>query len=157
MQAQDAKAVLEIYRQGIETGLATFETEVPSWEKFPIKYLLHPRLVAAEDGKIIGWAGLSSVSNRECYKGVAEVSVYVNFENRLKGIGKKLLQTLISKSEENGIWSLLSVIDEENDVSIRVHEQCGFRMVGFREKIAQLKGKWKSTLMLERRSKIVGL
>jgi len=157
MQTQHAAAVLQIYREGIETGLATFETKVPVWEKFDQKYLPHSRLIAVEGEIIVGWATLSPVSTRECYKGVAEVSVYVRSASRGSGFGKKLLQALISESEKNNTWSLLSIIDEQNKVSIRLHEGCGFRTIGYRERIAQLEGKWKTTLMMERRSKIIGV
>jgi L-amino acid N-acyltransferase YncA len=156
---QHAEAVLEIYRQGIASGVATFETEVPGWEKFAAKYLEHSRLLAMEGNEVAGWAALSPVSTRDCYKGVAEVSVYVyvhpSFQGR--GTGKSLLMQLIASSEQQGIWSLLSVIHEENAPSIQLHLQCGFRIIGHREKIAQLNGQWKTTVMMERRSTTVGV
>lgn len=149
--------VLEIFRQGISTGMATFETELPGWQKFNSKYLLHSRLVAIINERVVGWAVLSAVSGRECYKGVAEVTLYIHEQHRGRSIGTVLLNSLISESEENGIWSLLSVIHAENNISIRLHERCGFRLVGYRERIAQLNGIWKTTVMMERRSKTVGI
>jgi phosphinothricin acetyltransferase len=157
MEPVHTEEVLEIYREGINTGIATFETIVPSWSQFDKKHLNHSRLVLAEDGAICGWAALSPVSIRKCYSGVAEVSVYVGTNKRGRGFGKKLLEELIRHSEENGIWSLLSVIDRENNASIQLHEACGFREIGFREKIAQVNGVWRTTVMFERRSKTIGL
>src|SRR5437870_1871156 len=109
MQSQQAAALLDIYRQGIASGMATFETTVPDWPGFDAKYLSHSRIVAIEAEQIVGWAALSPVSNRECYSGVAEVSVYVAEIHQRKGIGRILLMSLIKESETNGIWSLLSV------------------------------------------------
>ena len=156
MLPQHADAVLEIYRHGIDTRIATFETATPPWEKFTAKYLDVCRLVSMENNTVTGWAVLSPVSQRECYKGVAEVSVYVHKEHWGKGIGKKLLLELIKESEAHGIWSLLSVIDEKNETSIQLHLNCGFRMIGYRERIAQMDGEWRSVVMLERRSAIIG-
>jgi len=157
MQPQDAAKVLEIYRHGIESGMATFETEVPEWEVFDKKYLDHSRIVAVEENEIVGWGGLMPVSSRECYRGAAEISVYVHQQHQRKGIGRELLKGLISESEKNGTWSILSVIHEENRASIHLFEQCGFRYIGYRERIAMLDGIWRTTIMMERRSKIVGV
>jgi len=157
MQPDHANAVLEIYQHGIESGMATFETQAPVWAKFDLKYLQQPRIVAISDDQLVGWAALSPVSARECYSGVAEVSVYVHQQHQRKGIGRMLLLQLITESEQNGIWSLLSVIHEENRASIHLHEQCGFRYIGYRERIAQLNGVWRTTVMLEKRSKVTGL
>ncbi len=156
MSADQQAVILDIYRQGIASGMATFETEVPDWNEFDSKYLPHSRLMILEDGVVAGWAALSLVSSRPCYRGVAEVSVYVADSHQRKGIGRMLLQALIKDSEQNGIWSLLSVIHEENKASIHLHEQCGFRYIGYREKIAQLNGVWLTTVMMERRSKVTG-
>jgi len=157
MQSQQAPALLDIYRQGIASGMATFETTVPDWPGFDAKYLPHSRIMAVEEGEIIGWGALSPVSTRECYHGVAEVSVYVGTAHQRKGIGRTLLMTLIGESEDNGIWSLLSVIHEENKASIHLHEQCGFRYIGYRERIAKLDGIWRTTVMMERRSNKTGI
>lgn len=148
--------ILEIYRHGIESGMATFETEVPEWNVFEKKYLPHSRIVALVHDMLAGWAALSPVSQRSCYDGVAEVSVYVHGNYQRQGIGRELLTSLIRQSEENGIWSLLSVIHEENRASIHLHEQCGFRYIGYRERIAMLDGIWRTTVMMEKRSRKVG-
>lgn len=152
MQSDQAPQLLEIYRQGIASGMATFETTVPEWPVFEAKYLPHSRIIAMEEEEITGWAALSPVSSRDCYHGVAEVSVYVAEAHQRKGIGRILLLELIKQSEDNGIWSLLSVIHEENRASIHLHEQCGFRYIGYRERIAQLNGIWRTTVMMEKRS-----
>ena len=157
MQPKHAHAVLEIYGHGIASGMATFETKVPDWETFDLKYLPHSRIIAIQDNDPVGWAALTPVSARECYSGVAEVSVYVHQQHQRKGIGRALLEELINTSEQNGIWSLLSVIHEENRASIHLHEQCGFRFIGYRERIAQLQGVWRTTVMMERRSRVVGV
>lgn len=156
MLQEHANAVLEIYGHGIASGMATFETTVPGWENFDKKYLPHSRILAVNNEEPVGWAALTPVSLRECYSGVAEVSVYVHQQQQRKGIGRLLLVELINASEQNGVWSLLSVIHEENRASIHLHEQCGFRFIGYRERIAQLDGIWRTTVMLEKRSKIVG-
>jgi len=156
-QKKDTDEILEIYQHGIDTGNATFETEVPSWNKIEEKFLPHSRLVAIDEDKVMGWAATAPVSSRDCYKGVAEVTIYVHKNQQGKGIGKQLLKSLIEENEKNGIWSLLSVIHEENRASIHLHEQCGFRFIGYRERIAQLNGIWRTTVMMERRSKSVGV
>ncbi len=149
--------ILEIYQHGIDTGNATFETTVPSWNKVNEKFLAHSRLVATDNEIVLGWAALGAVSSRECYAGVAEVTIYVHKNHQGKGIGKQLLNRLIEESERNGIWTLVSVIHEENRASIHLHEQCGFRVIGYRERIAQLNGTWRTTVMMERRSKLIGV
>ena len=156
MLAGQSAGILEIYRHGIESGMATFETEVPEWNVFEKKYLQHSRIVAMVDDVLAGWAALSPVSSRSCYDGVAEVSVYVHGGHQRQGIGRELLTSLIHQREENGIWSLLSVIHEENRASIHLHEQCGFRYIGYRERIAMLDGIWRTTVMMEKRSKKIG-
>lgn len=156
MLPEHASTVLEIYGHGIASGMATFETTVPDWDTFNLKYLPHSRIIAMQENELVGWAALTPVSARECYNGVAEVSVYVHQQQQRKGIGRILLEELINSSEQNGIWSLLSVIHEENRASIHLHEQCGFRYIGYRERIARLDGIWRTTVMLEKRSKFVG-
>lgn len=157
MLSEHADKVLDIYRHGIASGMATFETEVPAWPVFDQKYHSHSRIIAVEENEVLGWAGLIPVSGRECYSGVAEVSVYVHQDHQRKGIGRMLLLSLISESENNGIWSLLSVIHEENRASIHLFEQCKFRVIGYRERIAMLDGIWRTTVMMEKRSKKVGV
>lgn len=148
--------VLVIYQQGIDTGKATFETKAPDAEKFNDKFLSHCRLVAIEKEVVVGWAALTAVSARDCYSGVGEVTIYIHEDYRGKGIGKALLQALVAESEKFGYWSLLSVIHSDNTHSIRTHLSSGFRTIGYREKIAAFKGRWKNTVMMERRSIING-
>jgi len=157
MQTGDWPDVQRIYREGIETGNATFETQVPKWDVWDGKTRPQPRLVARLDGQVVGWAALSSVSARAVYAGVCEVSVYVAAAARGHGVGKKLLQALVQASEELDIWTLQASIFPENEVSIAIHEQCGFRILGRREKIAQHHGLWRDTILMERRSQIVGI
>lgn len=150
----DYPYIKEIYAMGIAAGNATFETIVPEWNLFDKKFIPHTRFVSLEDNIITGWIVLSAVSNRECYRGVAEVTLYVHNAWHNKGAGTALLQKAINASEENGIWSLLAVIHNDNPASIHLHEKCGFRMIGYRERIAQLNGAWKTTVMMERRSNL---
>lgn len=148
--------VLVIYQQGIDMGKATFETKAPDVQKFNEKFLSNCRLVAIENDKVLGWAALTAVSVRECYSGVGEVTIYIHEAYRGKGVGVRLLQSLVYESEKFGYWSLLSVIHSDNTSSIRMHVSAGFRTIGYREKIAALNGRWKDTVMMERRSSING-
>lgn len=157
MRAADATAVLAIYAEGIAGRLATFETAVPDWQTFDAGKRPDCRLVArGVDGGVLGWAALSPVSKRACYAGVAEVSVYVTGHGRGLGIGKALLAALIAASEQAGVWTLTASIFPENSVSVALHQQLGFKLLGRRERIAQLDGVWRDTLVLERRSTAVG-
>jgi|RhiMetdeSRZDD1v2_1073273.scaffolds.fasta_scaffold15657_8 L-amino acid N-acyltransferase YncA len=152
----DWRDVARIYREGIQSGHATFETEVPSWERWDASHLTFARLVLTVEETVEGWAALSKVSARQVYSGVAEVSVYVASKSQGHGFGHALLEALINKSESNGIWTLQASIFPENGASIRLHQKCGFREVGRRERIAQLGGVWRDTVLLERRSAIAG-
>ena len=156
MQPADWPAVEEIYRQGIATGNATFETESPGWEKWNAGHHRHSRLVACEEERILGWAALSPVSSRRVYAGVAEVSIYLADSAKGKGVGRALLAALIECSEQNGIWTLQAGIFPGNVASVVLHKSCGFHEVGMRKRIAQLRGVWRDVLLLERRSAIVG-
>jgi len=151
-------AVREIYEQGIASGNATFETELPDWQKWDSSHRKDCRLVAVEAGRdsIIGWAALSSVSARRVYSGVAEVSVYAAAEARGRGVGKALLETLVTESEANGVWTLQAGIFPENKPSLALHKECGFLEVGVRRKIGKLGDVWRDVLLLERRSANVG-
>ena len=153
----DFLAVQNIYQQGIDTGNATFQTKAKSWEQWNSSMLNCCRLVAVEDEKVLGWAGLSAVSSREVYSGVAEVSVYVANQAQGKGLGHALLCALINESESNGIWMLQASIFPENISSITLHTRNGFRQVGNREKLGQLHGVWRNVTLMERRSAAVGL
>lgn len=150
-------AVKAIYEDGLATGNASFQSSAPSWEEWNVSHLDHSRVVAVSHGEIIGWAALTPVSGRCVYAGVAEVSVYVSLKQQGKGIGKALLESLISESESNGIWTLQAGIFPENKASIKLHENCGFRLIGLREKIGKMNGTWRDTVLLERRSKVVGV
>jgi len=148
--------IAEIYRQGIETGMATFETSVPSWESWNENKLKHSRLIAFENNEALGWVALSKVSSRCVYEGVAEVSIYVSKNHRGKGVGKILMENLINESETHGIWTLQSGMFPENEATIALHKLFGFRIIGYREKIGKLGGIWRDSVLMERRSKIVG-
>ncbi len=155
----DWNAVRDIYAEAIATGNATFETEVPTWEKWDSAHRKDCRLVAVETGafrKMLGWAVLSPVSTRNVYRGVAEVSVYVAAEARGRRVGTALLAALIGESETAGIWTLQAGIFPENAASISLHKSCGFRQVGIRQKIGKLGNLWRDTILFERRSTIVG-
>lgn len=157
MNEQDWPNVAEIYRQGIATGKATFQSEIPKYKDWNASHLPNCRFVAVADGKVAGWVALSGVSSRCVYGGVAEVSVYIAENNRKKGIGQKLLEYLIDQSEKAGVWTLQSGIMEDNLASIHLHEKCGFRNVGYRERIGRdISGHWRSTVLMERRSNTVG-
>lgn len=156
MQSQQWPAVQQIYQEGIDGGNATFETKAPDWQQWDEAHLHSCRLVAVCDGQVAGWAALSPTSRRPVYRGVAEVSVYVAGAWQGRGIGKQLLRHLIEASEEAGIWTLQASLFPENQVSLALHLGCGFRLVGRREKIARRLGRWRDTLILERRSRRVG-
>ena len=158
MQVADWTAVSQIYADGIATGEATFETAVPSWESWDQAHLANGRFVArSETGEVVGWAALSPVSSRCVYAGVAEVSVYVAPTAWGQGIGHRLLQTVVASSEAGGIWTLQAGIFSENNASVKLHEKCGFRIVGRREKLGQQNGRWRDVLFMERRSQKVGV
>lgn len=157
LEAQHYAAVSRIYLDGIATGNATLQTESPDWPDWDKSHLPHSRLVALNEQEVAGWAALTPVSGRCVYRGVAEVSVYIGENFRGMGIGKLLLNELIQESEANGLWTLQAGIFKENTASLALHEKCGFRVVGVREKIGQLHGVWRDVCLLERRSKVVGV
>ena len=152
---QDWASVSSIYKEGIATGIATFETEAPSYDVWGEKFIKNCRLVAELNNEVIGFAVLSQVSKRNVYKGVGEVTVYIAKNQRGKGLGKQLLTDLIVASEKEGFWTLQAGIFSTNKPSIQLHENCGFRIVGIREKIGQLHGIWYDNILMERRSKII--
>ncbi len=157
MSEADWPAVSDIYRDGLATGLASFETDVPSWERWDPAHLAGCRLVASDGDRVVGWAALSPVSSRCVYGGVAEVSVYVAAESRGSGVGHKLLSRLVEASEHAGLWMLQAGIFPENVASVVLHKRCGFREVGRHERLGQLDGVWRDVLLLERRSDTVGV
>jgi len=157
LENRDWDALREIYLEGLATRAATFETVAPTQAQWDAGHLLFGRIGAySPNDRLIGWAALSGVSKRQAYEGVAEVSVYVAAAARGNGVGRALLQALILKSESNGIWTLQASIFPENLASLRLHESLGFRTVGQRERISKLDGVWRNTVILERRSKVVG-
>jgi L-amino acid N-acyltransferase YncA len=156
MTRGDWRAVEAIYAEGIATGDATFETAPPSWEEFDAGRLPEHRLVAVEDGEVVGWAALSPTSSRACYAGVVEHSVYVAEAARGRGVGRALMEALIAGADTAGLWTIQTSIFPENLASVALHERVGFRVVGRRERIAVLDGVWRDTLLLERRSPDVG-
>ena len=156
MGTKDWEAVREIYQEGIATRNAKVETHTPAWERWNSVHRPDCRLVARDGDRVIGWAALSPVSDREAYAGVAEVSVYVAEDSRGMGVGKLLLKSLVSTSEAAGVWTLQASILVENEASIALHAACGFRSVGTRERIGCLNGRWRDTVLMERRSDVTG-
>lgn len=152
LKKSDWNSASKIYAEGIATGIATFETEVPSWEIWDKKYLQDCRLVAAYNGQIVGFAVLSLVSHRQVYRGVAEVSVYVGENFQRQKVGYQLLDEIVKHSENKGFWTLHASVFTENIASLELHKKCGFRVVGIKERIGKLNGKWHDNYFLERRS-----
>lgn len=159
MEKEDWNSVVDIYIQGINTKVATFQTEAPKYEEWDKGHLKIGRFVAVDNqDKVVGWVALSPTSSRCVYKGVAEVSVYISESFRKNNLGYKLLNEVIEESEKKGIWTLQSGIFAINEASIALHKKCGFRIVGIREKIGRdSNGIWQDTVLMERRSKIVGV
>jgi len=157
MQPEDWDQVKAIYLEGIATGNATFETGAPAWEQWDAAHLPFARLVVRRGGHVVGWAALAPVSGRCVYGGVADVSIYVSQANRAAGVGRKLLEALIDESEHQGIWTLQAGIFPENAGSLALHRGHGFREVGRRERIGKMAGRWRDTILLERRSTVVGI
>jgi len=156
LRPDDWPAVEAIYREGIATGMATFETETLPWEQWDAAHRPDCRLVARDGARVLGWAALSPVSDRCAYAGVAENSIYIAAAARGQGIGKRLLGVLVEASEAAGIWTLQTGTFPENAASLALHQACGFRIVGTRERVGQLHGVWKDVVFLERRSRVVG-
>src|SRR5262249_13439268 len=154
-QPADWPAVEAIWAEGIDTRNATFETETPSWTSFDASRHPAHRHVALVDERIVGWATLSPVSRRPCYAGVAESSVYVTSSARGWGVGRSLMEELVARADAGDIWTIQTSVFPENAASLKLHERVGFRVVGRRERIAQLDGVWRDTLFLERRSPAV--
>jgi L-amino acid N-acyltransferase YncA len=155
LRQDDWPEVARIFEEGIRTGNATFEIKVPSWKEWDSTHLLEHRLVAERDGRVVGWIALMPASQRECYAGVAEVSVYVGEEARGSGVGVSLLGAVIESSERGGIWTLQTGVFPENGASLRLLARFGFRTVGTRERIGRLHGSWRDVVLLERRSEVI--
>lgn len=156
MLPSDEARVLEIFKQGVESGIATLETEVPTAEAWSMEYFNDCRWVLEnENNTVIGWCALKPVSKRESFKGVAEVSIYFDNEYQGKGLGSILLKKIILDSEDHGFWTLQTNLLSENEMAIKSHQKNGFRMVGIRKKIGKLNGEWKDLVMMEKRSEII--
>jgi L-amino acid N-acyltransferase YncA len=151
LRPDDWPTVAAVYEDGIRTRNATFETVAPSWEDWDAGHLPGPRIVAELEGAVVGWAALTPYSPRACYAGVADESVYVAESARGRGIGRALLEELVARAEAAGFWTLQAGIFPENEASLALHEKCGFRRVGVRERIGQLDGVWRDVVLLERR------
>jgi L-amino acid N-acyltransferase YncA len=152
LDAEDWPAVRAIYEAGIATGDATFEAAAPDWAAWDAAHLADHRLVARDGGRVVGWVALAPVSDRCAYAGVAEDSIYVAPDAQGRGVGRALLAAVIASAEGGGIWTIQTGIFPENQASVRLHEACGFRMVGRRERLGRLHGRWRDVLLLERRS-----
>ena len=155
LRADDWPAVRAILEAGIATGDATFETVAPAWPAWDAGHLADHRLVARLDGRVVGWTALAPVSDRCAYAGVAEDSIYVAPDAQGRGIGSALLTAVVASAEQGGIWTVQTGIFPENQASVRLHEACGFRVVGVRERLGRLHGRWRDVLLLERRSPVI--
>ena len=155
LEAGDWPAVRAIYEAGIAAGDATFETDVPDWPAWDAGHLAGHRLVARDDGTVVGWVALAPVSDRRAYAGVAEDSIYVAPEARGRGVGRALLTRVVASADRGGIWTIQTGIFPENQASVRLHQACGFRVVGVRERLGRLHGRWRDVLLLERRSPVI--
>jgi L-amino acid N-acyltransferase YncA len=153
MRAEDWAAVARIYEQGLELG--TFEETVPSWEDWDASHVAVGRIVAREDGAVVGWASLGPYSRRDCYCGVVENSIYVAPEARGRGVGRVLLEELCRRADAAGFWTIQAATFADNAASIALHQSCGFRLVGIRERLAQKRGVWRDVALLDRRSALV--
>jgi phosphinothricin acetyltransferase len=150
---EDWPAVAAIYEEGLDVG--TFEEFVPTWREWDSAHLVWPRLVTREEETILGWAALTPISQRECYRGVAEVSIYVARTARGRGVGRALLEELCREAEGARIWTLQATILAGNDASVALHQHCGFRIIGTRERLAKKRGAWRDVVLMERRSVLV--
>ena len=153
MKESDWEDVKCIYCEGIEEGKSTFTTQCPTYSEWNKSHIAECRLVAVMEDRVVGWIAISRTSARECYRGEASVSIYIARDYRGRGVGYRLLSYLCEESEKHGYWTLTSWIFAENEASIKIHERCGFQLVGYREKIAKnIFGEWQDTILMERRS-----
>jgi L-amino acid N-acyltransferase YncA len=155
MHESDWPACARIYEQGLDVG--TFEETVPGWAEWDATHLARPRLVAREEAEVVGWAALAPISRRPCSRGVTENSIYVATAARGRGVGRALLAELVTQADGLGVWTIQAGILAGNDASVALHERCGFRVVGIRERIAQKRGAWRDVVLMERRSAEIAL
>ncbi|MCW8879056.1 MAG: GNAT family N-acetyltransferase [Kangiellaceae bacterium] len=151
MQPNDFPRMMEIYQQALDSKNATFQTQLPNWNDWNKNHLKSPRLVYQKTGNALGWCALSPTSSRYCYRGVAEVSIYIDSNAQGMGIGSQLMCQLVEKAKAQGVWTLQSAIFPENTASVKMHEKTGFRLVGYRERIGQLAGLWRDSWLYELR------
>ena len=151
MTRGDYESVAAIFADGIATGLATFETEVPGWEVWDARHLPEHRLVAELDDEVVGWCAVVPYSSRAVYRGVGEESVYVAERARGRGVGRALLEAVIESARVGGLWTLQAGIFPDNEPSLALHRALGFREVGVRERLGQLGGVWRDVVLLELR------
>jgi L-amino acid N-acyltransferase YncA len=157
MTAESWSDVARIYESGIATKNATFQTSVPDWDTWDRDHRKDCRIIAKIKARVVGWAAISDISDRPVYSGVAEISIYVDLHFRGKGVGDSLMDATIKESELNGIWTLQAGIFPENVASLKLHQKYGFRTVGVRERLGRMDDRWRDVLLLERRSKTVGI
>ena len=155
LEPLDWPEVARIFEDGIRSGNATFELEAPAWEAWDAAHS-RIRVVAELDGRVVGWAALAPKSERHCYRGVVESSVYVEEGVQGRGVGRALMDEVIARSEAAGVWTLEAGIFPENRASLRLHLGCGFRLVGVRERLGEANGEFRDVLLLERRSEVIG-
>jgi L-amino acid N-acyltransferase YncA len=151
LHPDDYPAVAAVFAEGIATGIATFETSVPSWEEWDAAHLAEHRFVAELDGEVAGWVAVVPYSRRAVYRGVGEESVYVAERARGCGVGRALLEAAIESARDGGLWTLQAGIFPDNTASLELHRRLGFREVGVRERIGQLDGVWRDVVLLELR------
>ena len=156
MLSDDAAEILRIYQIGLDQGNASFETQAPDWQQWDIKHHALCRLAFELDGLIVGWAALAPTSARDCYRGVAELSIYIDPDYQGRGIGSQLMSAIINCSEQHDFWTLTASVFPENGATLALHQKHGFRQIGRRERIAQHHDRWRDTLLLERRSTNIG-
>lgn len=152
MLSEDWDRVFEIYKQGIDSGKTTFSTEYPTWEEWDTGHHKTCRYVALYENEIAGFVAVSPISPKAHYYGVVEVMIYVDEKYWHKGIGSGLLNRLIADAPDKGFWCLYSSIYSSNEKSLNLHKKCGFRTIGYRERIARDRfGNWADTTLMEYR------
>jgi len=148
----DAAAIAEIYNQGIEDRVATFETEPRSAQDIAEWFESALAIVAVEDagGAVAGYAVAHPYTDRCCYRGVGEFSVYVRRSHRGLGVGQRAMDALVEAARDKGLWKLLSRVFPENRASRALMARCGFKEIGVHEKHGKLDGVWRDNVIVER-------